>query len=118
MIDKLNAKLQAIRILKPIEVDILEDGRLDLPDSMLQELDLTICAIHSKLNLSAKLQTLRVIRAMDNKFFNILAPTGRIINQCEAYRINIERVMRAAQKRHCILELSAQPERMDLDDIH
>ena len=119
LIDKLNAKLKNITILKSMEVDILEDGSLDLPDKILRELDFTVCAIHSHFNLSIQKQTERIIRAMDNPVFTILAhPTGRLINKREPYEIDLERVMRAAKERRCILELNAQPERMDLDDVH
>lgn len=119
LIDKLNANLKNIVILKSIEVDILENGSLDLPSKILKELDFTVCSIHSKFNLSFKKQTERIIRAMDNPYFHILAhPTGRLINQREPYEIDIERIMLSAKERNCILELNAQPERMDLDDTY
>ena len=118
-IDKLNEKLDGIVILKSIEVDILEDGSLDLPDHVLMELDLTVCAIHYKFNLPRKKQTERIIRAMDNPYFNILAhPTGRLINQREAYDVDLEVIMMAAKKRGCFLEVNAQPDRLDLTDTN
>lgn len=118
VIDNLNMKLKNIRILKSIEMDILEDGRLDLPDRALKELDFTVCSIHSKFDLSEKKQTERIIRAMDNPYFNILAhPNGRLINRREPYALNLERVMHAAKDRGCFLELNAQPERIDLNDL-
>lgn len=118
-IDKLNAKLKKLTILKSIEIDILENGNLDLTDDVLKELDLTVCAIHSKFNLSMQKQTERILRAMDNLYFNILAhPTGRIINKREPYPLDIERIIVGAKERGCILECNAQPERLDLDDIH
>ena len=118
-IDKLNTKLKNFRILKSVEVDILEDGTLDLPDSILKELDFTVCAIHYKFNLPRDKQTERILRAMDNKYFNILAhPTGCLLNIREPYDIDMEKIMHAAKERGCILELNAQPERMDLNDIH
>lgn len=118
-IDKLNAKLKHLVILKSIEVDILENGQLDLPDEILKELDLTCCAVHSKFNLSEEKQTERILRAMDNRFFTMLAhPTGRIINKREPYPLNIKRVLQAAHDRGCILELNAQPNRLDLNDAH
>jgi DNA polymerase (family 10) len=118
-IDRLNARLDGIRVLKGIEVDILEDGTLDMNDSVLKQLDLTVCAVHSGFRLSRDKQTERVIRAMDNPYFNILAhPTGRLINQRAAYEIDMERVMEAALERGCYLELNAQPERLDLNDVH
>jgi DNA polymerase (family 10) len=118
-IDKLNEKLKGIRILKSCEVDILEDGSLDLEDEILKELDLVICAVHYNTNLSEKKQTERIIRAMDNPSFNILAhPTGRLIGSRDPYPVDIERIMKAASERGCYLEINADPVRLDLNDIH
>lgn len=118
-IDKLNEKLDGIVVLKSIELDILEDGSLDLPDGVLKELDLTVCAVHYKFNLPRKKQTERIIRAMDNPYFNILAhPTGRLINQRKAYEVDLETIMTAARKRGCFLEVNAQPDRLDLTDSY
>ncbi|GAB6067762.1 DNA polymerase/3'-5' exonuclease PolX [Methylothermus subterraneus] len=118
-IDALNEKLQGIRLLKAIEVDILEDGSLDLPERVLKDLDLTVCSVHYQFHLSAKKQTERILRAMDNPYFNILAhPTGRLINQRQAYEIDLERIMQGARERGCILEINAQPERLDLNGEH
>ena len=90
LIDKLNEKLINFRILKGIEIDILEDGSLDLPNNVLKELDIRVCSIHYKFNLSKNKQTERILRAMDNPYFNILAhPTGRLINQREAYQVDL-----------------------------
>ena len=116
-IDRLNEKMDDIFVLKAIEVDILEDGSLDLPDEILKELDLTVCSVHFKFNLSRKKQTERIMRAMDNPFFHILAhPSGRLINEREPYEVDIERLMEAAKERGCILELNAHPDRLDLTD--
>ncbi len=118
-IDKLNDKLKGFTVLKAIEVDILADGRLDLPDEVLKDLDLRVCSIHSKFNLSRTEQTERLLRAMDNPYFNILAhPTGRLIGEREAYELDMERVMEHAVANGCFLELNAHPERLDLDDSH
>jgi len=118
-IDKLNSKLKNITILKSIELDILEDGSLDLPDDILKELDLTVCAIHYKFNLSKDKQTERVLKAMDNPYFNIFAhPTGRLINERGPYEIDIERIIKAAKQKNCVLELNAYPNRLDLNDIY
>ncbi len=118
-IDALNDELGGIRILKGIEVDILEDGSLDLDDDVLGELDLVVGSIHSKFDLSKKKQTERVIRAMDHPSFHILGhPTGRLINEREAYEIDMERIMDAALERGCYMELNAQPDRLDLNDAH
>lgn len=118
-IDKLNTKLKNFRILKSVEVDILEDGSLDLPDFILKELDFTVCAIHYKFNLPRDKQTERILHAMDNPYFNILAhPTGRLLNIREPYDIDMEKIMRAVRDRGYIMEVNSQPERMDLTDIH
>jgi DNA polymerase (family 10) len=99
-IDELTAEFPGFRIFKGIEVDILEDGSLDLPDAVLKKLDFTVCAIHSKFDLSAEKQTERIIRARDNPFFNILAhPTGRLINKREAYPVDMEKILLKLLKR-------------------
>ena len=115
-IDRLNGRLRGIVVLKSVELDILEDGSLDLPDAVLAELDFTVCAVHYRFDLSKKKQTERILRAMDNRHCNILAhPTGRLINRREPYAIDLERIMQAASERGCILELNAHPDRLDLD---
>ena len=118
-IDRLNGKLKGFTVLKSIEVDILEDGSLDLPDSILKELDVTVCSVHSKFNLSREKQMNRVLRAMDNPYFNIFAhPSGRLINEREPYEVDMEKVIEAASERGCILEVNAHPDRLDLTDVH
>jgi DNA polymerase (family 10) len=118
-IDRLNERLEGIAVLKSIEVDILEDGSLDLGDEVLAQLDFTVCAVHYKMDLSQKRQTERILRAMDNPYFNILAhPSGRLINEREPYAIDMERIMDAARERGCALEVNAQPSRLDLTDTH
>ena len=120
-IDRLNEKLDKanskIRILKSAEVDILEDGQLDFPNTVLKKLDLTVCSIHSKFNLSMAEQTQRIIRAMHNPYFTILGhPSGRLLNKRNAYELNYEEIFSAAKACHCILEINAQPDRLDLSD--
>ncbi len=117
-IDRLNEKQSGFLILKSAEVDILEDGTLDLPNRILKELDLTVCSVHSNFNLSLKKQTERIVRAMDNPYFNILGhPTGRLIGEREPYAVDLKQIMDAASERGCYLELNAQPDRLDLRDI-
>lgn len=118
-IDRFNETGAGITVLKGVEVDILEDGRLDLPDDVLSELDLVVGAVHSKFNLSRARQTERILRAMDNPVFTILAhPTGRLIETREPYDVDMLRIIRKARDRGCFLELNAHPERLDLLDIH
>ena len=118
-IDKLNEKLDGITLLKGIEVDILEDGALDLPDDVLSELDLVVGAVHSKFNLARARQTERILRAMDHPHFTILAhPTGRLLDTREPYDVDMLKVIRKARQRGCFLELNAHPERLDLLDVY
>jgi len=118
-IDQLNAELDGITLLKGIEVDILEDGSLDLPDGVLARLDLVVGAVHSRFGLSRAKQTERIMRAMDHPHFTLLAhPSGRLIEQREPYDVDMLRIIRHAKQRGCFLELNAHPERLDLLDSH
>ena len=118
-IDTLNDKLDGFTILKSTEVDILEDGSLDLSDEMLKRLDLVVGAVHFKFNLSKKVQTRRIITAMQHPSLSILAhPTGRLINLRDPYELDMNAVIAAAKDLGVILELNAQPSRLDLNDLH
>lgn len=118
-IDCLNQRLKGITVLKGIEVDILEDGSLDLPDPILAQLDLVIGAIHSKFHLSRAKQTTRILKAMDHPHFSMLAhPSGRLLEQREPYDVDMARIIHQASERGCYLELNAHPERLDLLDTH
>lgn len=117
-ISKINAARSNFVILCGSEVDILEDGRLDLPDTTLQRLDLVLVAIHSKLDLPRQRQTERLLRAMENPYVRILAhPSGRLLGQRAASQIDWPAVLRKASERHIALELNSQPDRLDLDDV-
>ena len=116
-IDRINDRLVDITVLKGIEVDILEDGSLDLTDTVLGQLDLVVGAIHSGFRLSRKKQTERILRAMDSSCFSILAhPTGRLLGERDGYAVDMERIIDAAHQRGCFLELNSQPQRLDLTD--
>ncbi|KAF2991474.1 DNA polymerase/3'-5' exonuclease PolX (plasmid) [Methylocystis sp. MJC1] len=118
-IDRLNAQYREFTILKGIEVDILADGRLDLPNRVLSRLDIVVASIHYKFDLPREKQTERLIRAMDNLCVSIIAhPTGRLIGEREPYAVDVERVLLAARDRNCFLEINAEPDRLDLNDAH
>ena len=118
-IDRLNEKLHRFTILKGIEVDILKDGRLDLPDSSLAKLDLVVAAVHSHFDLLRDAQTDRIVRAMENKHVSIIAhPTGRLIGEREPYDVDMDRIVLAARDTGCYLEINAEPDRLDLNDTH
>lgn len=118
-IDRLNERLKNFTILRGIEVDILRDGSLDLPDSSLAKLDIVVAAVHSHFDLPRQAQTERVVRALENRHVSILAhPTGRLIGEREPYDIDMDRVILTASKAGCYLEINAEPDRLDLHDLH
>jgi DNA polymerase (family X) len=117
-IDRLDATSIGITLLKGIEVDILEDGSLDLPDEDLSRLDLVVGAVHSHFGLSRQKQTERILHAMDHPYFTILAhPSGRLIDERAPYDVDMPRLIRHARERGCFLEVNAHPIRLDLVDI-
>ena len=118
-IAELNDEFHGFRLLASCEVDILEDGRLDFPDKLLERLDLVVASVHSKLDLSEDKQTERLIRTMDNPLVSIIGhPTGRQIGERKAFALDMEQVLAAAKDRGCVLELNANPIRLDLKDVH
>jgi DNA polymerase (family 10) len=118
-IDELNAATPGMRILKAIELDILEDGTLDLPDEVLSELDLVVAAVHYAFDLSRSEQTKRILRALENPHVTILAhPSGRLIDEREPCDLDMEQILRKAREVGCFVELNAQPDRLDLIDAH
>lgn len=118
-IERLNDRLKGIQILKGLEVEILKDGMLDLSNSELARLDLVVGTVHSHFNLPLEKQTERILRAMDQPYFSMLAhPTGRKINQREPYQVDLTRIIHKASERGCFLELNANPKRLDLTDIY
>ncbi|OGB22301.1 MAG: DNA polymerase III [Burkholderiales bacterium RIFCSPLOWO2_02_FULL_57_36] len=118
-IDRLNAELEGITLLKGIEVDINEDGTLDMPDSILSQLDLVVGAVHGKFDVPRERQTERILRAMDHPHFTLLAhPSGRMILEREPIDVDMPRIIRHAKQRGCFLELNAQPARLDLNDTY
>jgi len=118
-IDALNARLRDFTVLKGAEVDILEDGRLALPDAALAQLDVVLVAIHGHFGLSEAKQTARVLRALERPHVSGLAhPSGRLLGEREPYALDFARVLEAASARGCFLEVNGQPSRLDLDDLH
>ena len=117
-IDRLNARLRHLTILAGAEVDLHADGTLDLDDDTLASLDIVLIALHSKLDLPGEAQTRRVTRALQHPAVDLFAhPTGRLIGGRRGASFDLERVFRAAADHGVMLEVNAQPERLDLDDI-
>lgn len=117
-IDALNATLKDFVVLKGAEVDILEDGTLALSDVVLRELDVVVIAVHTHFNLSRAKQTARILRALERPCVSILAhPTGRLLGERPPYALDIGSILAALKSRGCFLELNAQPQRLDIDDV-
>jgi DNA polymerase (family 10) len=118
-IDRVQKQMRGITILKGAEVDILEDGRLDLNDRILAEFDVVVAAVHSNFNMTKAAMTARVVRALAHPRVHVLAhPTGRLIGRREPYPLDMPAVIRAAADHGVLLEINAQPDRLDLDDLH
>lgn len=115
-IDDFNRQSKSgIRILKSAEVDILADGSLDYSDAILKELDYTICSIHSRFNLGKVEQTERILRAMDNRYCNILGhATGRMLLRRPGYDLDFDRIVEHAKENGCFFEINSNPNRLDI----
>jgi len=118
-IKKVNQEIEGIEVLAGAEVDILPDGRLDYSDELLKELDLVVIAIHSNFKMAKDKMTKRIIKAFENKYINIFAhPSGRLIGQRSPYDVDMEEILKAAQKNNVAVEVNAHPRRLDLTDIY
>jgi DNA polymerase (family 10) len=118
-IKRLDAKLDGIRVLSGIEVDIKADGSLDMPDELLAELDVVIAAVHSGMTQKEEKMTVRIIQAIENPHVDIIAhPTCRLIGERAPVDVDMEAVFKAAVKNKTALEINAMPSRLDLKDVH
>jgi len=118
-VEAVNARLDGIELLTGIEVDVLDDGSLDLPDAVLAPLDVVIAAVHSKFDLSRAAQTQRILAALERPKVRILAhPVGRLIDRREPYDVDLLAVIRKCKARGVALELNAHPQRLDLTDLN
>ena len=115
-IDALRTRTSGIAIFKGIEADILVDGAMDYPDDVLARFDFVIGSVHSRFSLPEEEQTARVIRALANPYVTMLGhPTGRLLLSREGYQIDMKRVIDAAKQYGKIVEINANPHRLDLD---
>ncbi len=115
-IDALNATLDDFRVLKSVEMDILENGHMDLPDDVLAEADYVVATIHYGLTQPERQITDRLLNAIANPWVDAIGhPTGRIVNKRDSYRFDFDAVARAAAAAGCLLELNGS-DRMDLPD--
>lgn len=115
-INRLNRRLKGFRLLKGSEVDILADGRLDFPDSLLQKLDVVVASIHSGFKKNV---TERMLKAMENPHVHIIGhPSGRLISGREGYDVDLTKVLEMARRLGKALELNAYYDRLDLNEFY
>ncbi len=116
-IDDLNASGRwKMKILKGAEVDILSEGKLDIRNDVLEQLDIVTASIHSRMKDDKKTMTSRVCNALENKYVHILGhPTGRQIHRREEFEIDLEKVFETAKANNIAMELNAHPRRLDLN---
>ena len=118
-IEQLNRELEGFTVLTGTEVDIKADGYLDLPDSVLKDLDFVIASIHSGFKSDVEKMTNRLIAAMNDEYVDAVGhPTGRIIQKRNPYELNLERVFEAAAGQRVMMEINAFPDRLDLSDVN
>ena len=115
-IDEVNARLPGIRVLKGVEADILQDGRIDFDEAVLARLDFVIASVHSRFNMGEREMTARMLAAMDNPHLTIIGhPTGRLLLSRDPYGLDLDAVIEKAAATGVALEINADPHRLDLD---
>jgi DNA polymerase (family 10) len=118
-IARIQEGLDGITIFKSLEVDILRDGSLDMTDEVLEALDFVVISVHSLMDMDRVVMTDRVITAMQHPQVDILAhPTGRLLTRREPFQIEMEEVLQAARDLDLAVEINANPNRLDLSDVH
>jgi len=115
-IDRVNEKLKGVRILKGIEVDILEDGSLDYTDELLAGFEYVVASVHTHFAMPEPEMTARVCKALAHPAVTMLGhATGRLLLRREGYKIDLDAVLKAAAQHGKMIEINAQPSRLDLD---
>ena len=112
-------ELDGIQVLAGTETNILPDGSVDYADDVLEQLDWVVASLHTSFRLSEEQQTDRMVAAMQNRFVDAIGhPTGRLIERREAYALDLDRVIAAALETGTFLEINANPDRRDLNDVY
>jgi DNA polymerase (family 10) len=115
-IDEVNSRLPGFKVLKGVEADILQDGRIDYEEQVLERLDFVIASVHSRFNMGQREMTARMLAAMDNPYLTIIGhPTGRLLLSRDPYPIDLDAVIEKAAATGVALEINADPHRLDLD---
>lgn len=118
-IDNLNEKMDDIEIFRGIEANIDKNGKLDVKNEVLKDLDFVVASIHHGFKKSQKEQTDRIVTAMHNEYVNAIGhPTGRMLNKREPYDLDITKIFETAEDLGVSLELNSQPDRLDLSDVN
>lgn len=118
-IDELNKKLSGITLFKGIECDILPDGSLDYDDDVLKTFDYVVASVHTHFNQTEEEMTKRIVRALENPYVTMLGhATGRLLLRRDGYKVNLETVLQTAAKHGKLIEINAQPARLDIDWVH
>lgn len=112
-------KMDGLKILAGIEVDILEDGSLDLSDSVLEQMDIVIASVHSHFSQSSTEMTDRLLKVISNPNTSLIGhPTGRMLLRRDAYPFDMDAILKAAAQKKVAMEMNAYPDRLDLCDRH
>ena len=108
-----------IQVLAGTETNVLPDGSLDYADDVLEQLDWVVASLHTSFRLSEKEQTERMMLAMEHPLVDVIGhPTGRLIERREAYSLDLDRVIAKAAETGTFLEINANPDRRDLNDVY
>ena len=115
-VDELNAKLNPFKIFKSVESDILNDGSLDYPVSVLKTFDLVIASVHSNLKMTEEKAMTRLLKAIENPYITILGHmTGRLLLSRNGYPVDHKKIIEACAANNVVIEINAHPRRLDMD---
>jgi DNA polymerase (family X) len=118
-IEEVRNRLEGITLFRGLEVDILRDGDLDMPDDVLEDLDVVVASVHSFMGMAQAEMTERVVRALAHPRVHVLGhPTGRLIGRRPPFALDVEAVLQAAKAHDVAVELNASPDRLDLNDVY
>ena len=118
-IREVDAGMEGFRVLAGTETNVLPDGSVDYEDDLLGELDWVVASVHTSFGITEEEMTDRMVAAIEHPLVDVIGhPTGRLIGRREPYAVDLGRVIEAAARTHTFLEINANPNRRDLDDVH